>query len=89
MKGLKPDIGYEFRVTAENKAGTGPPSAPSSPIKYEEEITFIRDLSDVKVRLIRRSDSDKIGCTWEASHSPACDVHFLRPQLRQNRCMHS
>ena len=48
-KGLRPDIGYEFRVTAENKAGTGPASAPSSPIKYEEQIQFLRDLSDVKV----------------------------------------
>ncbi len=50
VKGLKSDVGYEFRVTAENKAGAGPPSAPSNHIKYEEEIQFLRDLSDIKVR---------------------------------------
>ncbi len=36
MKGLKPETQYEFRVTAENKAGQGPPSDPSQPARYSE-----------------------------------------------------
>ena len=51
-KGLQPDIGYEFRVTAANKAGPGAPSSPSCPIKYEEQIQFITDLQDVRVRTV-------------------------------------
>ena len=48
-KALTPDTGYEFRVTAENKAGTGPPSSPSGHFKYEEQMYFIRELEDMKI----------------------------------------
>ena len=48
--GLREETTYEFRVTAQNKAGAGPPSDPSSPAKYTESIIFTRDLQDQKVK---------------------------------------
>ena len=38
VKGLKEGQDYEFRVAAENKAGVGPASEPSSPVKAEEPL---------------------------------------------------
>ena len=38
VKGLKADMVYEFRVAAENRAGVGPSSESSSPVKAEERI---------------------------------------------------
>jgi len=39
VKGLKPDMVYEFRVSAENRAGVGPASDPTSPVKIVEQIS--------------------------------------------------
>jgi len=39
VKGLKPDNVYEFRVAAENKAGVGPASDPTSPIEAKKKIS--------------------------------------------------
>ena len=36
LKNLKEDVDYEFRVTAENKVGAGPPSRCSEPVKFCE-----------------------------------------------------
>lgn len=38
VKGLKEDAEYEFRVTADNKAGTGQPSEITEPIKIKEPV---------------------------------------------------
>ena len=35
--GLEPDTDFEFRVTAQNKAGFGPSSPASSPVRYGEQ----------------------------------------------------
>ena len=40
VTGLRPETLYEFRVTAENKAGQGPPSDPSKPFKYGESAYY-------------------------------------------------
>jgi hypothetical protein len=39
VKGLKTDMVYEFRVSAENRAGVGPASDPTSPVKVQEQIS--------------------------------------------------
>jgi len=38
VKGLKVDTVYEFRISAENRAGVGPASEPTSPVKAEEKV---------------------------------------------------
>jgi len=48
VEGLTPDTEYEFRVSAENKIGMSEPLI-SKPIKYDESISFTKELSDVKV----------------------------------------
>jgi len=42
LKSLKPDMVYEFRVSAENRAGVGPASDPTSPVKIVEQISMRR-----------------------------------------------
>ena len=45
MSGLEPDKEFEFRVSAENKAGVGAPSGSSKTVKYGEGKTlFIENL---------------------------------------------
>ena len=38
VKGLNEDDLYEFRISAENKAGVGPCSENSEPVKAEERV---------------------------------------------------
>ena len=38
VKGLKKDTNYEFRISAENRAGVGPASEPTAPVKAKEII---------------------------------------------------
>jgi len=39
VKALKEDLVYEFRVAAENRAGVGPASDPTAPVKIVEQIS--------------------------------------------------
>jgi hypothetical protein len=39
VKGLKEGMDYEFRVSAENKAGVGPASDPTDNVKIQEQIS--------------------------------------------------
>ena len=41
VKGLKEDMVYEFRVSAENRAGVGPASDPTAPVTVKEQISTI------------------------------------------------
>ena len=38
VSGLRPGKIYEFRISAENKAGVGPPSDPTAPTEAKEHI---------------------------------------------------
>lgn len=38
VKGLKEEDNYEFRISAENKAGVGPPSDPSASIRPKSPV---------------------------------------------------
>ena len=38
VKGLKKDSNYEFRISAENRAGVGPASEPTLPTKAKEKL---------------------------------------------------
>lgn len=44
VKGLKEDMVYELRVSAENKAGVGPASDPTAPVTIKEQISTIYSL---------------------------------------------
>lgn len=41
VKSLKEGLEYEFRVSAENKAGVGPASDPTSPVKVAEKVGML------------------------------------------------
>eukprot|EP00918_Siedleckia_nematoides_P079840 GHVU01174951.1.p1 GENE.GHVU01174951.1~~GHVU01174951.1.p1 ORF type:complete len:213 (+),score=44.66 GHVU01174951.1:38-640(+) len=50
VPGLKEETDYEFRVTAENKAGQGPPSDPSDTAKFVESANWLRPLEDITLK---------------------------------------
>ena len=48
VKGLKKDTNYEFRISAENRAGVGPASEPTAPVKAQEILGLYSSFSRIK-----------------------------------------
>ena len=60
VKGIKWTKEHEFHVTAENKAGPGPPSAPSKATKYGKytAILSLERLIEKKIRMRHYADNN-------------------------------
>ncbi|OON14170.1 immunoglobulin domain protein [Opisthorchis viverrini] len=74
-KGLKEFTSYEFRVTAENKAGKSKPSGPSNPVELGIPLEFIRPLTDVA---LTEATEQPVVVECELSRTPQGKVQWLK-----------
>ncbi|TGZ75266.1 hypothetical protein CRM22_000479, partial [Opisthorchis felineus] len=74
-KGMKEFTSYEFRVTAENKAGKSKPSEPSNPLELGIPLEFVRPLDDVTVTEVTEKP---VVIECEFSRAPREKVQWLK-----------
>ncbi|CAH8293327.1 unnamed protein product, partial [Schistosoma turkestanicum] len=72
---LQEFVSYEFRVTAENKAGKSKPSSPSNAVQLGTPLEFIRPLTDVTVSSVT---NEPVILECELSRTPRDKIQWFK-----------